>query len=362
MFLDALSHKLQFLRDADSRVIHAADSAAAALARSHGLSASVTESIALTLAYAIERHAQWLDAPLFQDVLANHLTIDYRLERRHADQRLAEVISVARPLVRPSHIAATDAEFLRFVFVQLTAAADEAALVRDLGVGTALLHRISASIEPSGATYVPEIDHHIETIMAELARALEALPDATDVLRLSYQLIGIDAPWCEMLRQDGARWVFEFLVAIGAKKTMTLKQAILVFDQAAELLSALQKYDLVFPAGAGKWELTPRALELTATAFAIDYAKTRGSEALDGLAELAPAYQAQVIRHLALDAASLKLLATSKRPLAPAALAATLARYTEVAGETAGKALAEQIAALEPSLWLRRVAERQAQT
>lgn len=401
MALEAIRHQLQFLReDARGRaragaigadlgerwpvaIANACTSALAGARRAVPLADGLWDRLELDLAYGLTRHAFWLEAPAFADVLADRIARGYRLERSVAESVARDATRLARA-ARPeltAHIAPTDEEFLRYVLVACALARDDEGLAQDLGLGRGFLARIQealagsfdAPVEERMARYLPEIDAALARIMLTLAAELKGDPWAMEAARVSYQMIGVGEPWRGWIARAGGAPLFELLVRIGetGSSGVTARELGAWYtDQPAapeDFAEALVERGLLDPrdysahadarSGRRAFRLSPCALGLTADAFAARTAPVATVDAVRGLDE---AYQAAVIRRLPDTRADLlhELARDDAAPLAPAGLSALLDRLEELLDRDGWRALALARAQKATSPWVRRAAVR----
>lgn len=387
MILDTLRHRYEFFAAVDPEILQPVATRVAAGARSLAgtIPAGPLAAIKADLTYAVARHHHWRGAPILVDVLTDFLVREYRLTN---DAAMALSLAAVAPKSLPAHgtdghVAATDREFLRYIFVASATATCEAELLADLGIGTALVARIRETVEATVAArtadapvrFLPELDAHISEILCELASEAKSVPWALAVHRLRYHLIDATAPLSPWLKVHGARALFDLLLAIGSRGTASLRQIALRLrrigkgcegrsDEAGSLLRALAAEGLVFLCDVAddeerrRYQLTPFAQELTAEAFARNLTITMRTP-LAEFGTLCAPYQAAVIRALEVpDVETLTRIAESTRPLSPLGLRAALDRVREVAGVEAATLLAARTAAADASPWLRRAAEQ----
>lgn len=331
---------------------------------------SAQEALTLDLTYALTRHAIWLSAPVFTDVVASFLAAEHGLERvraellaeRGTDEALT-ALAQARADASALCFAITDDEFLRYVFVESASARDEAALRRDLGLGGELLQRLKCAVldvsGPQLARYVPELEAKLADVVLDMAKELRQSPWAMDVHRLRYDLVDIADPWRNDVREQGASWMFELLVNLGARRQASAKQ--LGKKATPALLEELARLGLCFrvgPAGdASPWQLSERGEDLTAAAFARRFVASHQTTPAT-FAKLSPRYQCQLVSDdERLDATALAALAEHARPIAPLALEQALTRLA-ARDAPAAHAVLDRLRARAAPAWLDQAVRR----
>jgi len=413
MLFDDVRHQLDFLSEGNREqatlaLTQAFELAQAALPEHLAVAPGTLNAVGRDLIYALLRHTHWHSVPLFRDIMVDHVASGYQVPRAAATS-LIDALFAASPTVDDgtdkanradgaSHVVATNEEFIRYVCVASATATSEAILVRELGLGLNLLGRIKHAVSqlvqiapdegaPAVARFLPEIDAQVAEALCELARELRTLPWALQIHFLRFHLIGIGEPWRDVLKERGARWLFDLLLAIGARETMSVRQvaaklARLVPEPclsggealALALLENLHAYDLVFRTGDGnrrepaqaRWALLPLAQELTAEAYARSraHARSLARKAQEGtsynwseIATLSPYYQAAVIRALPDDDVQhLGDFILRLRPLAALGLRAALLRLIEADLIGVARGAAEELLTAEPSPWVRQAA------
>ena len=399
MALDAIQHQLQFLRE-DTRgraragaiggdlgdrwgatVSHACSTALGGARRGMPLADGLWDRIELDLAYILTRHAFWLEAPVFNDVIADRLARGYRLERTVAEtiahDATGSVLSKRPPFA--AHINPTDTEFLRFILVSCAIARDDDGLTQDLGLGRGFLTHIQKVLAGSLATptpatrYLPEIDHVLTRIMMSLASELKLNPWAMEASRLSYQMTGVAEPWLSWIASNGGSQLFSLLLRIGdAGDTGISLRTMIASNQQfpgawEDLAQILVERGLLDPVNhlhrttnkmlRPRFRLSPFARNLTAEAFATQN-MTRTTIAT--IQKLNASYQAAVIRRLPDSQIDfLRTLAHEGSPaLSPAATSALLDRLETILDQREWQAFALARAERSPSLLIRQAAVR----
>ncbi len=345
----------------DDRVEQLAAAAAATLADAPAfLTATATFKSCLMLdaVYALARHRLWVNNNLFITALVDFLSSEYRL----AESTVRELLSALAPAAAAlAHRGATepgvaladtdDRDFLRYVFVASATAADEGALIADLGLGTRLLRRVRQSVETAaapGATYLAPLDADVAAVMAELAKDTQDSRWALDVQRLRFEVWEAGVP---LPTAAEANTLFDLLLTVGRKRRV--KEAKV---EHGDERSALRRAGMIFMVD-GALELAPKGQALTAAAFAAG-AEGQKELTLETLAALNAHYQERVIAtHPALGPRRLVGLVRDLRPLAPLGLRAAIARVARDPSPGIREELLSALAGAALPPWLEAAAE-----
>lgn len=339
MSLEQIRSKLARLDQISTRLGHGpveALAAAVEAALADGpafLTATETFKSCLTLdtVYALARHRLWINNNLFITALIDYLSSEYRLAESTVRSLLSDLAPCAAALAQRRNGAAPasvlesdDRDFLRYVFVASATAADERALIADLGLGTRLLRRVRQSVETASDTnsdaFLAPLDADVGTVMVELAKDARSTPWALDVQRLRFEVWESGVP---LPSASEASSLFDLLLTVGRKRR--LKEAKVEHGDEG---SALRQAGMVFLVD-GALELAPKGQALTAAAFAAETHKLK-ELSLDALAALNAHYQERVIAtHPSLGPRRLVGLVKDLRPLAPLGLRAAIARVAQ---------------------------------
>ena len=185
-------------------------------------SRSLRGTIFIDLAYALTRHREWLQAPVFSALLVEFLQLDHGIPRGDAEVLAHDMIESATQLGvgRPRGICHDDREFLMWAYICAASATDEDALESDLGLGTAVLKKLreglSALERVDSDVFVPEYDAMLATIVIELGHECKGIPWAMDYHRLKYALLsGVGDAAQPYILEESLPEIFESLIALG---------------------------------------------------------------------------------------------------------------------------------------------------
>ena len=159
------------------------------------LARSIRGMLFIDLAYAMMRHRDWLQVPVFSALVIDFLQLDYGIPRADAEIISHDVIDAAIELglYRARTICCDDREFLTWAYVCAAGARDEDALEADLGLGTAVLRKLREGLQAiervDCQVFIPEYDAMLATIVLELGHECKSLPWAMDLHRLRYALL-----------------------------------------------------------------------------------------------------------------------------------------------------------------------------
>ena len=397
--LHKLAHRHGYLSRPDiatvSASLGAAFAHAAAPFRAPGmLGAGILDGVELDLIYALLRHRLWANTPLFATVLIDYMATSFQLPRPVAQSLTCALLPTVRQHTTAQSLVSdvSDQGFLRYICIASASAQDEAALLLDLGLGQGLLTRIktalqllSAGAEQTDADldddaaakcqFVGELDAQITGVVCTLSLELRSWPWLLQQERLRYLLATIADPWLSVLRDQGVAWLFDLLLAISSRKTMTTRQIALLLrasfpdergflldSSVAILCQELSHYHLLsLERGQSIWRTLPLAEELTAEAYAMQ-ALSDGTPVLTELSDLNPSFQASMIRAMDLSAHDTVQIIQTIRPLTPLGLKAALARLALLDPKERLPSVLKHLMANEPSIWLRRVASDLATT
>jgi hypothetical protein len=185
-------------------------------------SRSMRGTIFIDLAYALTRHREWLQAPVFSALLVEFLQLDHGIPRGDAEVLAHDMIECATQLGvgRTRGICHDDREFLMWAYICAASATDEDALESDLGLGTAVLKKLreglSALERVDSDVFVPEYDAMLATIVIELSHECKTTPWAMDFHRLKYALLsGVGDAAQPFILEESLPGIFESLIALG---------------------------------------------------------------------------------------------------------------------------------------------------
>jgi hypothetical protein len=183
---------------------------------------SLRGTLFIDLAYALTRHREWLQAPVFSALLVEFLQLDHGIPRSDAELLVHDMIESALQLGLGRHrgICQDDREFLTWAYICAAGANDEDSLEADLGLGTAVLKKLreglSALERVDSDVFVPEYDAMLATIVIELGHESRSLPWAMDYHRLRYALLSAVGDAAQpFILEEVLPGVFESLIALG---------------------------------------------------------------------------------------------------------------------------------------------------
>lgn len=159
------------------------------------LARSIRGMLFIDLAYAMMRHRDWLQVPVFSALVVDFLQLDYGIPRVDAEILAHDMIDAAVELglYRPRSICCDDREFLTWAYVCAAGARDEDALEADLGLGTAVLRKLREGLQAIDRVdcqvFIPEYDAMLATIVLELGHECKSLPWAMDLHRLRFAML-----------------------------------------------------------------------------------------------------------------------------------------------------------------------------
>lgn len=159
------------------------------------LARSIRGTLFVDLAYAMMRHRDWLQVPVFSALMIDFLQLDYGIPRGDAEIVCHDMVEAAMELglYRPRTICCDDREFLTWAYVCAAGARDEDALDADLGLGTAVLRKLRDGLQAiervESHVFIPEYDAMLATIVLELGHECKAVPWAMDFHRLRYAML-----------------------------------------------------------------------------------------------------------------------------------------------------------------------------
>ncbi len=159
------------------------------------LARSIRGILFVDLAYAMMRHRDWLQVPVFSALMIDFLQLDYGIPRGDAEIICHDMIEAAMELglYRPRSICCDDREFLTWAYVCAAGARDEDALDADLGLGTAVLRKLRDGLQAiervESQVFIPEYDAMLATIVLELGHECKATAWAMDFHRMRYAML-----------------------------------------------------------------------------------------------------------------------------------------------------------------------------
>jgi hypothetical protein len=160
-------------------------------------SKSIRNALFVDLAYALMRHRDWLQVPVFSSLLTEFLQFDYKIPRGEADLVCHDMIEavINLGLFRQRSICCDDREFLTWAYVCAAGSRDEDSLDGDLGLGTAVLRKLRDGLQAIDRVdhqiFIPEYDAMLATIVIELGHECKSVQWAMDLHRLRYALLGV---------------------------------------------------------------------------------------------------------------------------------------------------------------------------
>ena len=230
----------------------------------------------IDLAYALARHRDWLQTPVFSALLVEFLQLDHGLPRGDAEILVHDMIEAAIEvgLSRTRTICGDDREFLTWAYICAAGASGEDALEADLGLGTAVLRKLREGIKAlervDSHVFVPEYDAMLATIVIELGHECKSLPWSMDHHRLRYALLAAvgDAAQPYIL-EEAIPVIFDALAAIGLGDAVALRDR----PSLAEMLVQASVLCVTQPQRKGKTtghQLTDLGARLTAHKVAVE--------------------------------------------------------------------------------------------
>lgn len=176
----------------------------------------------IDLAYALSRHRDWLEVPVFSALLIDFLQLDHGLPRKDSEILTHELIDAAIELgvYRQRSICSDDREFLTWAYVCAAGASDEDQLDADLGLGTAVLRKLRDGLQAidqvESRVFIPEYDAMLATIVLELGHECKSKAWAMDYHRLRYFMLAAAGDSAQpFILEEALPTVFETLVRIG---------------------------------------------------------------------------------------------------------------------------------------------------
>jgi len=176
----------------------------------------------IDLAYAVAKHRDWLQTPVFSALLVEFLQLDHGLPRVDAEILVHDMIEAAIEvgLSRSRTICGDDREFLTWAYICAAGASGEEALEAELGLGTAVLNKLREGIKAlervDSDVFVPEYDAMLAAIVIELGHETKSAPWAMDHHRLRYALLAAAGDAAQpYILEEALPLIFDALIAIG---------------------------------------------------------------------------------------------------------------------------------------------------
>ncbi|MEN9834713.1 MAG: hypothetical protein RL011_906 [Pseudomonadota bacterium] len=289
MALEQIRHRLAFLNSPrlgaiTSSVAKAIDLALSPMLGSAIIPKGTLDAIAVELLYAIVRHRCWLACPLLTPILIDHIATHFGLPEELATACVRSVLGSAKQTLNPTD--RSDSDFLKYICVATALSVNETELETELGIGRNLLLRIKAALgliaeSSTSVRYLAELDQQITEAVSSLAGELESSPWALQRARLFYLLLDAEGPWTEIIADHGSGWIFDLLVRLVEKQTMSQREISALLTEllptgcsaneniaALDVCRLLAERGLIAADGPKKWRNLPLASQITAQAVA----------------------------------------------------------------------------------------------
>jgi hypothetical protein len=194
-------------------------------------SKSIVGNLFVDLVYAIIRHRDWLQTPVFASILVEFLQFDHLVARKDAEVLVNDLLdaSIELGMCRQRNLFSQDRDFLTSAYVIAADATDDSSLEVELGLGSAVLKKLRDGLRAIESVdqnvFVPEYDAMLASIIIELTQELKQTPWATDLYRLKFFILsaGGDAAQAFVL-DESLSVILDALIAIGQGHSSTLSE------------------------------------------------------------------------------------------------------------------------------------------
>ncbi len=281
--------------------------------------------------FALLRHREWLEVPVFHALVVEFLQLDHGLSRNIATQVVKVMIEdfTRMGLMKPRTICLDDREFLTYAYVVAASAANDIEMELDLGLGHALVRKLRDGVrvleEARVDIFIPEYDAMLASIIIELGHQMRTRPSVLDEHRLKYLLLS-------ELADHAVPWILEEKIpetlAALAEIGLTQEQG----NVPEELMKVFERARLVISDRDGRgrirgWDVTAEGARLTANFIRLQ----RGAEVVKDIAEfltLNISWQVSILRdtHIATIGFVMELLSTHLGRMAPTAVEVAVER------------------------------------
>jgi hypothetical protein len=240
------------------------------------LTKSIKSALFVDLCYAITKHRDWLQTPVFAALLVEFLQLDHGLARTDAELLVHDMIEIAIELkiYQPRSICCDDREFLTWAYICAASSSGEESLEAELGLGSTVLTKLRDGIraleQVDSHIFIPEYDSMLAAIVLELGHECKSIPWAMDFHRLRYALLEANGDGAQTyILEESLPSILSSLISIGLGHHKILQ------DRPA-LAEALVRAQLLTIQTSGKkiksskHALTDFGAKITATKFSID--------------------------------------------------------------------------------------------
>lgn len=285
----------------------------------------------IEILYAILRHREWLEVPVFRAIAVEFLQLDHGLPHKAAGTVVDTLIAESSRLgvLKERTLCVDDREFLNYCYVSAASAANDIELEIELGLGTAMIRKLRDGVrvleDARTDIFIPEYDAMLASIVVELGHQTKVRPWALDEHRLKYKLL------CE-LGDAAVPWVYEENLPSLLQALLQVGKREFVWTESPELCETLEKAKLIIPDRDGRgrirgWDLTTDGASLTASLYKHQFGLDT-IQKMDLFLTLTLTWQIAILRDASVSSLDfvMELLSQHLTRLAPTAIETAVAR------------------------------------
>lgn len=249
-------------------------------------SKAATKALCLELCYLVSRHRRWLPSKLFQETLAERITLEHQVPRSLAQPLISTLEAAFADTgdelgdLRPCH----DENFIRYLLVMTLSSHDRRNLIRDLGLGESLILRIQETFDQASQTSeqpqvcgLTEVQAHLLTAAEDLGRKQLTTPWLLERELLAYRLTKLPRSLLARLHDTHLDQILGVMYTLGLGESsdqeltsMIKTQIPDLADKTTLLRTLLEQSGIIAQLGDQRdsvWGLTDLGYKLSATYF-----------------------------------------------------------------------------------------------
>lgn len=225
--------------------------------------------------YAVLRHREWLEVPVFRAIAEEFLQLDHGIPQKPARDFVARVIAEVTRLgvVKARTLCVDDREFLNYCYVSAAGVKNDMELEIELGLGSAIIRKLRDGVrvldEARVDIFIPEYDAMLASLILELSHQSKERPWALDEHRLKYKLLA-------NLGDQALPWILEENLPLLLEAVLEVGRGEFRWAEKPELCEALENSRLILPDRDGRgrirgWDISADGAALTSVLFKVRY-------------------------------------------------------------------------------------------
>ncbi|MCX6127118.1 MAG: hypothetical protein NTV34_20535 [Proteobacteria bacterium] len=233
--------------------------------------------------YAVLRHREWLEVPVFRALAVEFLQLDHGLPRSAAQVLVDGLISESWRLgvAKSRSVCVDDREFLNYCYVSAAGLRNDFEVEAELGLGSAIIRKLRDGVrvldEARVDVFIPEYDAMLASIVIELGHQSKQCPWALDEHRLKYKMLA-------ELGDQAQSWILEEQLPVILVSLLEIGLGVFDWQKSQPLCVVLERAKLLISirGARGKvrgWDLTAEGTAVTAVLFKVRFGASLVSSA-----------------------------------------------------------------------------------